>query len=153
MLISLSTHLLLLMFELLVADNLETQRHLWILVIFYFYLQLTFLISPIACRKFNETWIIIIWRFCSTKTPKSVRPLLYSLFQIWLLLTSQLNNCQSLLDCPNQSFTCHSFRSSFLWYSSASFPSPFPSGVWGTIDPSSSSCSAQSTFCSSSFWR
>ena len=32
MLISLSTHLLLLMFEILVADNLETQRHLWILV-------------------------------------------------------------------------------------------------------------------------
>lgn len=32
MLISLSTHLLLLMFELLVADNLESQRHLWILV-------------------------------------------------------------------------------------------------------------------------
>lgn len=32
MLISLATHLLLLMFELLVADNMETNRHLWILV-------------------------------------------------------------------------------------------------------------------------
>ncbi len=32
MLISLATHLLLLMFELLVADNLESHRHLWILV-------------------------------------------------------------------------------------------------------------------------
>ena len=32
MLISLATHLLLLMFELLVADNLESKRHLWILV-------------------------------------------------------------------------------------------------------------------------
>jgi hypothetical protein len=32
MLISLSVHLLLLMFELLVADNLGANRHLWILV-------------------------------------------------------------------------------------------------------------------------
>lgn len=32
MLISLATHLLLLMFELLLADNLDTRRHLWILV-------------------------------------------------------------------------------------------------------------------------
>ena len=32
MLISLATHLLLLMFELLVADNLQSHRHLWILV-------------------------------------------------------------------------------------------------------------------------
>ncbi len=32
MLISLSTHLLLLMFELLAADNLQSGRHLWILV-------------------------------------------------------------------------------------------------------------------------
>ena len=32
MLISLATHLLLLMFELLAADNLQSQRHLWILV-------------------------------------------------------------------------------------------------------------------------
>ncbi len=32
MLISLATHLLLLMFELLVADNLQSRRHLWILV-------------------------------------------------------------------------------------------------------------------------
>lgn len=32
MLISLATHLLLLMFELLLADNLESERHLWILV-------------------------------------------------------------------------------------------------------------------------
>ncbi|XP_059099294.1 transmembrane protein 185B-like [Tigriopus californicus] len=32
MLISLATHLLLLMFELLLADNLNTRRHLWILV-------------------------------------------------------------------------------------------------------------------------
>lgn len=32
MLISLATHLLLLMFELLVADKLESNRHLWILV-------------------------------------------------------------------------------------------------------------------------
>ena len=32
MLISLATHLLLLMFELLVADNLESHRHIWVLV-------------------------------------------------------------------------------------------------------------------------
>jgi len=32
MLISLATHLLLLMFELLVADNLESRRHIWVLV-------------------------------------------------------------------------------------------------------------------------
>ena len=32
MLISLATHLLLLMFELLAADNLQSRRHLWILV-------------------------------------------------------------------------------------------------------------------------
>ncbi len=32
MLISLATHLLLLMFELLLADNLQSRRHLWILV-------------------------------------------------------------------------------------------------------------------------
>ena len=32
MLISLATHLLLLMFELLAADNLDTRRHKWILV-------------------------------------------------------------------------------------------------------------------------
>lgn len=32
MLISLSTHLLLLMFELLLVDNLQYQRHMWILV-------------------------------------------------------------------------------------------------------------------------
>ena len=32
MLISLSVHLLLLMFELLTADNLDTRRHKWILV-------------------------------------------------------------------------------------------------------------------------
>ena len=32
MLVSLATHLLLLMFELLVADNLQSRRHLWILV-------------------------------------------------------------------------------------------------------------------------
>ena len=32
MLISLAVHLLLLMFELLVADNLQAKRHLWILV-------------------------------------------------------------------------------------------------------------------------
>ena len=32
MLISLAVHLLLLMFELLAADNLDTRRHKWILV-------------------------------------------------------------------------------------------------------------------------
>ena len=32
MLISLAVHLLLLMFELLVADNLQANRHLWMLV-------------------------------------------------------------------------------------------------------------------------
>jgi hypothetical protein len=39
MLISLSVHLLLLMFELLVADNLGASRHLWILVRAFFFLS------------------------------------------------------------------------------------------------------------------
>ena len=54
MLISLSTHLLLLMFEILVADNLETQRHLWILVriITAWYEQSVWLIS---CTPLSPT--------------------------------------------------------------------------------------------------
>ena len=40
MLISLAVHLLLLMFELLVADNLQAKRHLWILVSYVIYICL-----------------------------------------------------------------------------------------------------------------
>ena len=62
MLISLSTHLLLLMFEILVADNLETQRHLWILVriIFAWYEQSVWLIPDTTLRPSRKSCRLIL---------------------------------------------------------------------------------------------
>jgi hypothetical protein len=58
MLISLSVHLLLLMFELLVADNLGANRHLWILVNQSINKNILYLtISPTLkglCREMNN---------------------------------------------------------------------------------------------------
>ena len=65
MLISLATHLLLLMFELLVADNLESRRHLWVLVMIIF--------SQISGRK-KITSVLFRCLFRSSSSPSSPSP-------------------------------------------------------------------------------